>query len=216
MKLISVNVSQPKEVSYNGKRIKTGIFKEPVSGRTMMRRLNIDGDGQGDPSVHGGVHKAVYVYPIEHYDYWKQALGRDDLTYGKFGENLTVEGMSEDTVHIGDVFRIGEALVEVSQPRVPCFKLGIKMGNPQIVKPFLESKRVGFYVRVLEEGEVGAGDTIERTKVGAGQMTVKEIVHLRHLDNTNTGAAEKAANLPALTPSWRDSFEEIVAQAGNR
>ena len=216
MKLISVNVSQPKEVLYNGKRIKTGIFKEPVSGRTMMRRLNIDGDGQGDPTVHGGIHKAVYVYPIEHYDYWKQALGRDDLTYGKFGENLTVEGMSEDTVHIGDVFRIGEALVEVSQPRVPCFKLGIKMGNPQIVKPFLESKRVGFYVRVLEEGEVGAGDTIERTKVGAGEMTVKEIVHLRHLDNTNTGAAEKAANLPALTPSWRDSFEEIVAQAGNR
>ncbi len=216
MKLISVNVSQPKEVLHNGKRIKTGIFKEPVSGRTMMRRLNLDGDGQGDPTVHGGIHKAVYVYPIEHYDYWKQALGRDDLTYGKFGENLTVEGMSEDTVHIGDVFRIGEALVEVSQPRVPCFKLGIKMGNPQIVKPFLESKRVGFYVRVLEEGEVGAGDTIERTKVGAGQMTVKEIVHLRHLDNTNTGAAEKAANLPALTPSWRDSFKEIVAQAGNR
>ena len=218
MKLISVNVSQPKEVLHNGKRIKTGIFKEPVSGRTMMRRLNLDGDGQGDPTVHGGVHKAVYVYPIEHYDYWKQELGRDDLTYGKFGENLTVEGMSEDTVHIGDIFRIGEALVEVSQPRVPCFKLGIKMGNPRIVKPFLESKRVGFYVRVLEEGKVGAGDAIERTKVGEGQMTVKEIVHLRHLDNTNTGAAEKAANLPALTPSWRDSFEEIVAQAqaGNR
>ena len=213
MKLISVNVSQPKEVSYNGKRIKTGIFKEPVSGRTMMRRLNLDGDGQGDLSVHGGIHKAVYVYPSEHYDYWKRELGRDDLTYGKFGENLTVEGVWEDKVHIGDVFRIGEALVEVSQPRVPCFKLGIKMGNPQIVKPFLESKRVGFYVRVLEEGEVGAGDTIKRTKVGEGQMTVKEIVHLRHLDNTNTAAAEKAANLPALTPSWRGSFEEIVAKA---
>lgn len=213
MKLLSVNVSQPKEVSYNGKRIKTGIFKEPLSGRTMMRRLNIDGDGQGDLSVHGGVHKAVYIYPIEHYDYWKQELDRDDLTYGKFGENLTVEGMSEDTVHIGDIFRVGEALVEVSQPRVPCFKLGIKMGNPQIVKPFLESKRVGFYVRVLEEGEVGAGDVIKRIKIGAGQMTVKEIVHLRHLDTTNTEAVEKAANLPALTPSWRDSFKEIVAKA---
>ena len=210
MKLLSVNVSQPKEVSYNGERIKTGIFKEPVSGRTMMRRLNLDGDGQGDPSVHGGIHKAVYVYPIEHYDYWKQELGRDDLTYGKFGENLTVEGMLEDTVHIGDVFRIGEALVEVSQPRVPCFKLGIKMRDPQIVKPFLQSERVGFYVRVLEEGEVGAGDAIERTKVGEGQMTVKEIVHLRHFDNANTVAAEKAVSLPALTPSWRDSFEEIV------
>ena len=210
MKLLSVNVSQPKEVSYNGERVKTGIFKEPVSGRTMMRRLNLDGDGQGDPTVHGGIHKAVYVYPIEHYDYWQQELGRDDLTYGKFGENLTVEGMLEDTVHIGDVFRIGEALVEVSQPRVPCFKLGIKMRDPQIVKPFLQSERVGFYVRVLEEGEVGAGDAIERTKVGEGQMTVKEIVHLRHFDNANATAADKAANLPALTPSWRDSFAEIV------
>lgn len=213
MKLLSVNVSQPKEVSYNGKRIKTGIFKAPVSGRTMMRRLNIDGDGQGDLSVHGGIHKAVYVYPIEHYDYWKRELGRDDLTYGKFGENLTVEGMLEETVHIGDVFRIGDALVEVSQPRVPCFKLGIKMRDPQIVKPFLESERVGFYVRVLEEGEVGAGDTIERIKVGEGQMTVKKIVHLRHFDDTNTAAVEKAASLPALTPSWRDSFEEILVKA---
>ena len=212
MKLLSVNVSQPKEVSYNGKRIRTGIFKEPVSGQTMMRRLNLDGDGQGDPSVHGGVHKAVYVYPVEHYEYWKRELGRNDLTYGKFGENLTVEGLLEETVHIGDVFRIGEALVEVSQPRVPCFKLGIKMRDPQIVKPFLESKRVGFYVRVLEEGKVGAGDTIERTKVGEGQMTISEIVHLRHFDNTNAAAAERAANLPALTPSWRDSFEEIVVK----
>ena len=218
MKLLSVNVSQPKEVSYNGERIKTGIFKEPVSGRTMMRRLNIDGDGQGDPTIHGGIDKAVYVYPIEHYDYWKHELGRDDLTYGQFGENLTVEGLLEETVHIGDVFRVGEALVEVSQPRVPCFKLGIKMGNPQIVKPFLASERVGFYVRVLEEGEVGAGDAIERTKVGDGGMTVKEIVHLRHFDNANMVAAEKAANLPALTPSWRDSFMEIVVktQEGSR
>ena len=212
MKLLSVNVSQPKEVLHNGKHIRTGIFKEPVSGRTMMRRLNLDGDGQGDPSVHGGVHKAVYVYPIEHYHYWKRELDRDDLTYGKFGENLTVEGMLEDTVHIGDVFRISEALVEVSQPRVPCFKLGIKMRDPQIVKPFLASERVGFYVRVLEEGEVGAGDAIERTKVGEGQMTVKEIVHLRHFDTTNAANAKKAANLPALTPSWRDAFEEILVK----
>ena len=122
------------------------------------------------------------------------------MTYGQFGENLTVEGLLEETVHIGDVFRVGEALVEVSQPRVPCFKLGIKWGNARIVKPFLASERVGFYVRVLEEGEVGAGDAIERTKVGEGQMTVKEIVHLRHFDNTNVAAAKKAASLPALTP----------------
>ena len=212
MKLLSVNVSQPKEVSYNGKRIKTGIFKEPVSRRTMMRRLNLNGDGQGDPTVHGGVHKAVYIYTVEHYAYWKRELGRNDLTYGQFGENLTVEGLLEEYVHIGDVFRVGEALVEVSQPRVPCFKLGIKMRNARIVKPFLASERVGFYVRVLEEGEVGAGDAIERTKIGDGGMTVKEIVHLRHFDNTNVAAAEKAASLPALTPSWRDSFEEIVGK----
>lgn len=213
MKLISVNVSQPKAVVHNGQPIKTGIFKEPVSGWTMMRRLNIDGDGQGDPTVHGGIDKAVYVYTIEHYEYWKRQLARDDFTYGQFGENLTVEGMLEDMVHIGDVFRIGEALVEVSQPRVPCFKLGIKMGNPRIVKPFLESTRVGFYVRVLEEGEVGAGDAIERISVGDGGMTVKEIVHLRHFDNANATGAEKAANLPALTPSWRDAFEEITVKA---
>ena len=212
MKLLSVNVSQPKEISYNGKRIKTGIFKEPVPGRTMMRRLNLEGDGQGDLSVHGGIHKAVYVYPIEHYDYWKRELGRDNFTYGQFGENLTVEGLLEEQVHIGDVFRVGEALVEVSQPRVPCFKLGIKMENPRIVKPFLESKRVGFYVRVLEEGAVGAGDAIKRRKVGEGQMTVKEIVHLRHFENTNAAAAKKAAVLPALTPSWRDALEEIVVK----
>ena len=218
MKLLSVNVSQPKEVSYNGKRIKTGIFKERVSGRTMMRRLNLDSDGQGDPTVHGGIHKAVYIYTIEHYNYWKRELGRNDLTYGQFGENLTVEGLLEETVHIGDVFRVGEALVEVSQPRVPCFKLGIKMGNARIVKPFLASERVGFYVRVLEEGEVEAGDAIERTKVGEGQMTVKEIVHLLHFDNTNAEAAKKAASLPALSPGWRDSFEEIVVKThgGNR
>ena len=218
MKLLSVNVSQPKEVSYNGKRIKTGIFKERVSGRTMMRRLNLDSDGQGDPTVHGGIHKAVYIYTIEHYNYWKRELGRNDLTYGQFGENLTVEGLLEENVHIGDVFRIGAALVEVSQPRVPCFKLGIKMGNARIVKPFLASERVGFYVRVLEEGEVEAGDAIERTKVGEGQMTVKEIVHLLHFDNTNAEAAKKAASLPALSPGWRDSFEEIVVKThgGNR
>ena len=218
MKLLSVNVSQPKEVSYNGQRIKTGIFKERVSGRTMMRRLNLDGDGQGDPTVHGGIHKAVYIYTIEHYDYWKRELGRNDLTYGQFGENLTVEGLLEETVHIGDVFRVGEALVEVSQPRVPCFKLGIKMGNARIVKPFLASERVGFYVRVLEEGEVGTGDAIERTKVGEGQMTVKEIVHLLHFNNTNAEAAKKAASLPALSPGWRDSFEEIAVKThgGNR
>jgi MOSC domain-containing protein YiiM len=178
----------------------------------MLRTLNLDGDGQGDLSVHGGIDKAVYVYPIAHYDYWKRELGRDDLTYGQFGENLTVEGMLEDAVHIGDIFRVGDALVEVSQPRVPCFKLGIKMEDAKFVKRFLASERVGFYVRVLEAGEVGAGDEIERVGIGAGQMTVKEIVHLLYFDKTNLEAVQNAMRIPALSPGWQESFAEIVAR----
>jgi MOSC domain-containing protein YiiM len=210
VKVLSVNVSKPKEVPYNGKTVLTGIFKRPVQGRVMMRRLNIDGDGQGDLTVHGGVDKAVYIYPFEHYAYWKYELGRDDLTYGQFGENLTVEGLLEDSVHIGDVFRVGEALVEVSQPRVPCFKLGLKMGDPKFVKYFLESEWVGFYVRVLAEGLVAAGDPIERVQMGEGRMTVKEIVHLAYFDKTNIEQAKQASALPALSPGWRDAFREMA------
>lgn len=212
MKLLSVNVSHPREVSYNGEIVRTGIFKEPVPGRIMLRALNLDGDGQGDLSVHGGIDKAVYVYSIVHYDYWKCELGQDDLTYGQFGENFTVEGMLEDTVHIGDIFRVGNARVEISQPRVPCFKLGIKMGDAKFVKRFLASERVGFYVRVLEAGEVGAGDEIKRIEIGAGQMTVKEIVHLLYFDKTNLEAAQNAMRIPALSSGWRKSFAEIVAR----
>ena len=210
MKLLSVNVSRPREVSYNGEIVRTGIFKEPVPGRIMLRALNLDGDGQGDLSVHGGIDKAVYVYSIAHYDYWKRELGQDDLTYGQFGENFTVEGMLEDTVHIGDIFRVGNARVEISQPRVPCFKLGIKMGDAKFVKRFLASERVGFYVRVLETSEVGAGDEIKRIEIGAGQMTVKEIVHLLYFDKTNLEAAQNAMRIPALSSGWRKSFAEIV------
>ncbi|MCZ6679878.1 MAG: MOSC domain-containing protein [Candidatus Poribacteria bacterium] len=212
MKVLSVNVSQPKEVSYRGETIRTGIFKAPVQGRVMMRRLNIDGDGQGNTAVHGGIDKAVYIYSIENYEHWKSELGRDNLTYGQFGENLTVEGMQEDTVHIGDVFRVGDGLVEVSQPRVPCAKLGMKMGTPEFIAPFLKSGRVGFYVRVLEESEVSAGDAIERVKVGPEQMTVKAIVHLLHFDKTNLEGAKKALRIPALASSWRKSFEALLVK----
>jgi MOSC domain-containing protein YiiM len=212
MKLLSVNVSRPKEVLFNGQIITTGIFKEPVQGRVMLRTLNLDGDGQGDLSVHGGTDKAIYVYSIENYHYWQQRLGRDDFTYGQFGENFTVEGMLEDQVHIGDVFRVGDALIEVTQPRVPCFKLGLKMDLPQFPKMFLSSGRSGFYLRVLEEGELGAGDVFERVKVGPEQVTVRETHHLLYFDRENPAGAKKVLRIPALSSRWRASFEEIVAK----
>jgi MOSC domain-containing protein YiiM len=211
MKLLSINVSLPKTVEHNGKMIKTGIFKKPAEGRVTARTLGLDGDGQGDLRVHGGVYKAVYLYSIENYSYWGNKTGRTDLTYGQFGENLTVEGMLEDKVHIGDVFRIGDALFEVTQPRVPCFKLGVKMKDPEFIKPFLASKRVGFYVRVLEEGAIGAGDVIEQVKAGPEQMAVRRVLHLRYFDKTNRQGVEKVLSIPALSPSWRDSFEELLA-----
>jgi len=211
MNLVSVNVSRPKEVPYNGTTITTSIFKEPVEGRIMLRTLNLDGDEQADLSVHGGVDKAVYVYSIENYDYWKQALRRDELPYGQFGENFTVDGMPDDQVHIGDVFRVGDALVEVTQPRVPCYKLGIKMGDPRFPKRFLAAERPGFYFRVLKEGEVGAGDSFELVELGPEQMTVLEIHHLLFFDKQNVDGARRALRIPALPPGWRGSFETVVA-----
>lgn len=213
MKLLSVNVSLPKEVSYNGTIITTGIFKEPVQGPVMLRTLNLDGDDQADRVAHGGIHKAVYVYSAENYAYWKRALDREDLPYGQFGENFTVEGMPDDRIHIGDIFRVGEALVEVTQPRAPCFKLGIKMGDSLFPKLFLASERPGFYLRVLEEGEVSAGDVIERLKIGREQMTVREVHHLLFFDKRNAETARRALRIPALSPGWRGSLENIVAKA---
>lgn len=211
MKLRSVNVSLPKDVPYQGKIIKTGIFKEPVTGQVKLREFNLDGDGQADLKVHGGTYKAVYVYTLENYDYWRRELGRDDLTYGQFGENFTVEGMPEDEVHIGDVFRVGQALVQVTQPRLPCFKLGLKMGDPAFVKRFLASERSGFYMRVLEEGDVAAGDEIKRVKVDPERMSVRDIHHLLLFDKTNVEAAKKALRIRALAPGWRESLEAMAA-----
>ena len=178
MKLVSVNVSLPKTVEHEGRMVSTGIYKEPVTGRVMVRKLNLDGDGQADLSVHGGVYKAVYVYDLESYRYWRRELDRDDLANGHFGENLTVEGMPDDQIHIGDIFRVGSALLEVTQPRVPCFKLEMKMGLPDFSRQFLTSGRLGFYCRVVEEGEVGAGDPIDRVEVGPERVTVREFASL--------------------------------------
>ena len=213
MKLLSVNVSPPVEVMHRGKTVTTGIFKEPVNRRVMLRTMNLDGDGQADLTAHGGIYKAAYVYSIENYDYWKQELGRTDFAVGQFGENFTVEGMPEDEIHVGDVFRVGGALVEVTQPRVPCYKLGIKMGLPQFVKMFLASCRVGFYLRVLEEGEVGAGDVFDRVRTDPERMSVREICRLLYFDPENLRGAKKALHIRALSPGWRRSFVERLAKS---
>ena len=178
MKLISVNVSRPKEIAARGRTVTTGIFKEAVAGRVRLGRLNLEGDGQADLRVHGGPNKAVYAYPSEHYDYWKRELGRSNLVFGQFGENLTVEGMLESEVHLGDVFKVGSAVVQVSQPRSPCYKLGIRMGSSGFPKLFLASGRPGFYLRVLEEGEVGAGDPIELAHADPDRLSVLEASRL--------------------------------------
>lgn len=178
MKLVSLNVGTPREVTLKNRTITTGIFKEPVKGRVMLRRLNIDGDKQADLSVHGGADKAVYVYPKEHYEYWRQKLPDMKLPWGMFGENFTTEGLMEDKVKIGDRFRIGTAELKVTQPRMPCYKLGIKFGRADMVKRFLASGRTGFYLAVLREGMVGAGDTIELISQGKSNATVADIVRL--------------------------------------
>ena len=214
MKLISVSVSMGKEVPYMGKTVKTGVFKEPVSGRVMLRSLNLDGDRQIDLKGHGGPFKAVCVYTIENYEHWKRELGRDDLKFPQFGENFTVEGMREDEIHVGDVMRVGDALVEVTQPRVPCYRLGIKMGDPHFPKRFLQSCLVGFYLRVLEEGLVGAGDGIELVKKDPEEMSVWKVCHLYYFDRDNLEDCKRALRIKALSPGWREGFENRLDKAG--
>jgi MOSC domain-containing protein YiiM len=213
MKLLSINVSLPKEVPHGRKTVSTGIFKEPLAGRVVLRKSNLDGDGQADLENHGGVDRAAYVYSVENYDHWRRELGRDDLAFGQFGENFTVEGMTEDDVHIGDVFRVGDALVEVSQPRPPCFKLGIKMGRARFPKLFLASGRVGFYLRVLEEGEVSAGDVFDRVESDPERMTVRETSRLLFFEPENLEGARRALRIRALSPGWHHSFEERLTKA---
>jgi MOSC domain-containing protein YiiM len=195
MKLLSVNVSLPREVPHGRKTVSTGIFKEPVEGRIVLRKTNLDGDGQADLENHGGIDQAAYAYSIENYDHWRYELGRNEFAFGQFGENFTVEGMMEDDIHIGDVFRLGDALVEVSQPRPPCFKLGIKMGMPGFPKQFLASGRVGFYLRVLEEGEVSAGDAFERVESDPERMSVREMSHLLFFEPKNLEGAKRALHV---------------------
>ncbi len=215
MKLLSINVSLPKPVSYRGKEVETGIFKTPVDGPITVRTLNLEGDGQADLKSHGGVCKAIYAYPFEHYAHWALELDRTDFTFGQFGENLTVEGILEDQINVGDVLRVGSALLEVSQPRVPCFKLGLRMGGlDAFPKEFLKSGFVGFYLRVLEEGEVAVGAPIKRIRSDPKSMSIRDISHLMHFDRENLKDTEKALGLAALPPGWCHAFEKRLANAG--
>ncbi len=173
-RLLSVNLAVPRTFEYHGQTLPTGIFKEPAAGRVRLGELSLDGDIQADRRYHGGAEKAVYLYPSEHYPLWRKFLSRDDLSGGFFGENFTTEGLLEDTVHIGDIFRVGSAVVQVTNPRSPCFKLGLKVGSARFIKTFLESRRLGFYLRVLEEGDVGAGDPIGRIQTAPERVTVAE------------------------------------------
>jgi MOSC domain-containing protein YiiM len=204
MKIISLNVGLPREVSYKGKTVTTGIFKQPVTGRLMMRRLNLDGDRQADLKVHGGAEKAVYLYPAEHYEWWRGELPEVDFTPGIFGENLTVSGLREDKVNIGDRFRIGQAEVMVTQPRLPCYKLGVRFGRDDIIKRFLESGRTGFYLAVLREGEVGAGDQVELLSRAAECFTVADLTSLFVRERRNPEKLRRAVSVAALPESWRD------------
>ncbi len=213
MTLKSVNVSMPRDVEHEGKAVTTGIFKTPVDDRIMLRRLNLEADGQADLWGHGGAFRAVYAYAHENYAHWERELGRSDFTVGQFGENFTVEGMLDGEICIGDVFRIGGALVEVSQPRIPCYKLAIKMGSDGFQNRFLESGRVGFYLRVLEEGEVGTGDAIELIRRDSQRLTVTRVSNLLFFDKEDLDATRQALQIPALSHGWKGSFRERLDKA---
>ncbi|HZR04627.1 MAG TPA: MOSC domain-containing protein [Candidatus Udaeobacter sp.] len=206
MKLFSVNVGLPREIEWKGKTVRTSIFKSPVPGRVRVAQLNLDGDQQSDLSVHGGIDKAVYAYPSEHYPFWRQELPGIDLPSGAFGENFTTTGLLEETVRIGDRFRIGSAEFVVTQPRMPCFKLGIRFNRPDIVKRFLQSGRSGFYFAVLKEGEVTAGDSIELLEQDGHGITVTDVVNLYGRDATDQDLMHRVSELPSLPKSWRDYF----------
>jgi ferredoxin-NADP reductase/MOSC domain-containing protein YiiM len=212
-RLMSVNVGLPKDVAWHGQTVHTGVWKAPVEGPRLVRRLNIDGDGQGDLAGHGGENRAVFVYQLESYQYWQRQLGRDDFTYGEFGENFTVRGLADDEVCIGDRFSIGEALFEVSQPRVTCYRVGIRMNDTRMPAMLVAHHRPGFYLRVLREGAVQAGDDIVKEAAGAEPMTVAEIDALLYLPGHPHEQVLRALRIPVLSDGWKASFRAIADQA---
>ena len=207
MKIISLNVGLPRLVLRDGEPVSTGIFKEPIAERVMMRTLNLDGDRQADLSVHGGPSKAVYVYPAEHYDFWKRELPDMDLPWGMFGENFTTTGLLETEIKIGDKFRIATAEVMVTQPRMPCYKLALKFDRRDIIKRFLQSERTGFYLAVLKEGEVGAGDEFEPLARDPHEVRVSDITRLYTRKRHNATLLRRAIEAEALPESWRQYFQ---------
>lgn len=212
MRIVSLNVGRPRLVAWDGQTVSTGIYKSPVEGRVMLRALNLDGDRQADLTVHGGPFKAVYAYPSEHYEYWRGELPDAELTWAAFGENFTTEGLEESSVNVGDRFRVGSAEVKVTQPRMPCYKLGIKFGRPDILKRFLKSGRTGFYFSVEREGEVGAGDRVELLSRDENNVTVADIVRLYAGGRDDFETMRRAAALEALPESWREHFRRILSK----
>ena len=211
-RLLSLNVGLPRDVTWNGKTVHTAIWKSPVNGRQMVRKLNIVGDGQGDLAGHGGEQRAVFVYQMDSYHYWESFLGRKDFIFGQFGENFTVDGLSDSDVYIGDRYRVGDAIFEVTQPRVTCYRVGIRMNNPQMPALLVAQHRPGFYFRVLQEGEVGAGDEILKVTDGPERMSVAEVDALLYLPGHSREQLEQALRIPALSKGWQSSFEAILAQ----
>jgi ferredoxin-NADP reductase/MOSC domain-containing protein YiiM len=211
-RLLSVNVGLPKDITWQGKTVHTAVWKTEVQGPRMVRRLNIDGDGQGDLSGHGGEHRAVFVYQMDSYRYWQSELGRNDFVHGQFGENFTIDGLADSEVCIGDRYRIGTALFEVTQPRVTCYRIGIRMNEPQMPALLVARGRPGFYLRVLQEGEVQAGDEIVQVAAGPERMTVAEVDALLYKSNHAKSDLERALRIGALSQGWRTSFEALLAQ----
>ena len=211
-RLLSLNVGQPRDISWKGRSVRTAIWKFPVAGRRMVRALNVDGDGQADLVGHGGEHRAVFVYQQESYRYWERFLNRDDFKYGQFGENFTAEGLADAEVCIGDKFRIGGAVVEVTQPRVTCYRLGIRMNEPRMPALLVAHRRPGFYLRVLQEGEVGAGDDIVKISGGPEKITVADVDALLYLPGHSREQLERALRVPALSKGWQSSFRAMLNQ----
>ena len=214
MKLISLNVGLPREIVWEGKSVTTGIFKQPITGPVMVRTLNADGDQQADLSVHGGIHKAVYAYPAEHYQYWRNELPNIDLSWGMFGENFTIEGLLENSVFIGDRYRIGDAEVVATQPRLPCYKLGVRFGRLDMVKKFLSSRRTGFYFKVVTEGVVEAGNPIELLDRDQQRVSIADITRLYAFEKDDLETMRHALNVEALPESWKSYFvQQMERQA---
>lgn len=211
--LLSVNVGMPKNVPWQDRTVYTGVWKYPVAGPVMARRINLDGDGQGDRAGHGGEQRAVLVYQIDSYEHWQQHFGRDDFEHGQFGENLTVDGLPDDEVCVGDRYRIGEAEFEVTQPRVTCYRVGMRLGEPEMAALLVSHHRPGFYMRVIREGHVQAGDEIVKTLTGPGALSVTEIDALLYLPDRDPEKLRLALDIPALSPGWQGSFHDLLKKA---